>query len=66
MEVTFFNARLSGNPWRGAKHCLALLAPSEADLTFVNLPARLRALYYPLRALRLVAKHSARALGLRR
>jgi hypothetical protein len=65
-EVTTFNAILAECTWDRAKHYSALLAPSEAELTRLRLPASLRALYYPFRLARLAAKYTLKLAGGRR
>jgi len=58
-----FNALLAERAWDRAKHYAALLAPSEAELTRVSLPASLGALYYPFRLVRLTTKYTLKLAG---
>ncbi|HET7031519.1 MAG TPA: nucleotidyltransferase family protein, partial [Casimicrobiaceae bacterium] len=60
---TTFNARLAETTWDRAKHYAAFLAPSEAELTRLSLPASLRALYYPFRIVRLATKYTLKLAG---
>jgi hypothetical protein len=62
-ETTRFNARLAERRWDRAKHYATLLAPAEADLVLLSLPAPLRALYYPFRIARLATKYTLRMRG---
>ncbi len=63
LALTKFNGALARNLWDKLRHYCALLrAPTEAELQTATLPRQLFFLYYPLRVMRLAAKHGARLL----
>ena len=60
---TGFDGRMARHPWDRMKCYAALLAPSQAELERLALPAGLVALYYPFRFMRLAAKYGLRLGG---
>jgi hypothetical protein len=63
LEDLVLNAHLAEH-WRdAARHYAVLLAPSEAELRVLALPATLRLLYYPFRVARLATKYTMRIAG---
>jgi hypothetical protein len=62
-EDLSFNAMLANSGWARAKHYATLLAPSEAELRRLSLPAPLSTLYYPFRLARLATKYTMKLAG---
>jgi len=65
-DAAFAHLELLRRPWDKLR-CVAniVFVPKPADREFVRLPGTLSALYYPLRTLRLLGKHSRALLSFR-